>query len=301
MTLDQIRYFLTVVECGSLSKAAGQLFLSQSTLSYQIKALEEELGFPLLMRTSGGVIPTDTGRYLAAAFSKSISEIDHAIIAANNHQRKISSFRIALGCSLSYAVVGKLMDQLLKLYPMAQMNLLSMNKENPVEPLLENKADVLFTYRNYVQDMGQVAFVPLFDSELYCIMSADRSMRYSGSVSLNDVAALPAFFPRDLDKYSTFKQVYQAIQKINPEATILHGAGTSIQEVFPLIAEDAGITFAHENNARIASRFPGVAALKLRDYAHCIGICWLKASEREITRTFAEVCQKYFRQQDEAL
>ena len=301
MTLDQIRYFLTVVDCGSFSKAASQLFLSQSTISYQIKALEEELGFPLLTRTSGGVIPTDTGLYLAAAFSKSVSEIDHAISAANNYRRNLSSFRIALGCSLSYATVGKLMDDLLRFYPMAQISLLSMNKENPVEPLLENKADVLFTYWNYLQDMGQATFTPLFDSELYCIMSRKRSIHYGGSVCLNDVASIPVFFPRDLDKYGTFKQVYQAMQKINPDITVLHSAGTSIQEAFPLIADDAGIIFAHENNARIASRVSGLAVLKLRDYAHSIGVCWLKTSEREITRAFVEVCRKHYRRQDNAL
>ena len=100
MTLDQIRCFLMVVNCKSFSKASRQLFLSQSTISYQIKALEEELGFPLLTRTSNGVVPTETGRYLAAAFSKSVSEIDHAISAANNYRKSLSFFNIALGCSL---------------------------------------------------------------------------------------------------------------------------------------------------------------------------------------------------------
>ena len=297
MTLDQIRCFLMVANCKSFSKASRQLFLSQSTISYQIKALEEELGFSLLTRTSNGVVPTETGRYLAAAFSKSVNEIDHAISAANNYQKSLSFFNIALGCSLPYATVGKLMDDLLRVYPTAQISLLPMNTENPVEPLLENKADVLFTYWNYVQNLGQVAFVPLFESELYCIMSQKRSVHYNGSVCLDDVASLPVFFPRDLDKYGTFKQLYLSMQKINPNITILHCTGTSVQEVFPLIADDVGIVFTHENNARIASHVSGLSILKLRDNVHSIGICWLKSTEREITQEFVNVCRKHYLQQ----
>ena len=62
-----LRSFITVVEEGSLHRAAERLHLSQSTLSRQMQALEAELGGQLLERTSSiGVRPTNCGHALAA-------------------------------------------------------------------------------------------------------------------------------------------------------------------------------------------------------------------------------------------
>lgn len=73
MQLKQLRYFLEVVECGSISKAAEQLFLSQPNLSRSIHLLEEELGESLLLRSAGGVEPTEFGRQVYY-YAKSIHE-----------------------------------------------------------------------------------------------------------------------------------------------------------------------------------------------------------------------------------
>lgn len=61
MELRQLRYFLAIVDNGSLSKAAERLFIAQSALSSQIAKLEEELGTVLLNRSSKGVRVTESG------------------------------------------------------------------------------------------------------------------------------------------------------------------------------------------------------------------------------------------------
>ncbi|MDO5136802.1 MAG: LysR family transcriptional regulator [Eubacteriales bacterium] len=73
MQLKQLRFFLEVVECGSISKASERLFLSQPNLSRSIHLLEEELGEPLLLRSAQGVEPTEFGRQVYY-YAKSIHE-----------------------------------------------------------------------------------------------------------------------------------------------------------------------------------------------------------------------------------
>src|SRR5260221_3869187 len=63
--LDQIRSFLTVVEEGSLHRAAARLRISQPALSRQMQALEHELGGRLLERMATGVSPTAGGQAFA--------------------------------------------------------------------------------------------------------------------------------------------------------------------------------------------------------------------------------------------
>lgn len=61
MELRQLRYFVKVVEFGSMSRAALDLDVVQSGLSQQISRLESELSTRLLQRTSKGVVPTEAG------------------------------------------------------------------------------------------------------------------------------------------------------------------------------------------------------------------------------------------------
>lgn len=62
MSFRQMVYLVTVVEEGSFTAAAQRLGVSQPTLSHQIRALEREVGVPLLERAPGRVLPTPMGR-----------------------------------------------------------------------------------------------------------------------------------------------------------------------------------------------------------------------------------------------
>ena len=59
MTIIQLEYLLAVANCGSFSVAAEHCFVTQPSLSMQIKALEDELGVVLLDRTKKPIIPSD--------------------------------------------------------------------------------------------------------------------------------------------------------------------------------------------------------------------------------------------------
>src|SRR5688572_24169385 len=62
MEIWQLRTFRAVAETLNFTKASEQLFLTQSAVSHQIKALEEEFGVPLFIRGKRGVILTDAGK-----------------------------------------------------------------------------------------------------------------------------------------------------------------------------------------------------------------------------------------------
>ena len=64
MELEQLRTFLAVAECGSFSEAAKRLFVSHSTTSRAVAALEAELGTTLLRRSSRSVTLTPAGEVL---------------------------------------------------------------------------------------------------------------------------------------------------------------------------------------------------------------------------------------------
>ena len=84
--MRRYRNFVTIVEAGSISKAANLLHIAQPALTLQIQSLEADLGVKLLERTSKGVVPTDAGRLffdraqmllrLAASIRQDVADLD---------------------------------------------------------------------------------------------------------------------------------------------------------------------------------------------------------------------------------
>ena len=61
MTLQQLKYAVTVAECGTISAAAEKLFISQPSLTTAIRELESEMGVTIFSRTNRGVIVSREG------------------------------------------------------------------------------------------------------------------------------------------------------------------------------------------------------------------------------------------------
>ena len=76
MELRQLKYFVKVADTLNFSEAARQLFITQSTLSQQVKQLEYELGSQLLVRTSHSVALTEAGRELLPYARKTLKDAE---------------------------------------------------------------------------------------------------------------------------------------------------------------------------------------------------------------------------------
>jgi DNA-binding transcriptional LysR family regulator len=77
--LNDLRAFILVAQVGSFTKAAGQLGVSQSALSYTIKTLEDRIGVKLLNRTTRSVSPTQAGERLRAEIEPLIAGIEQKL------------------------------------------------------------------------------------------------------------------------------------------------------------------------------------------------------------------------------
>ena len=64
MNSDQLRQFLTVAQCGNVTRAAAELYISQPALSISISKLEDEIGKPLFLRNNRKLVLTASGEVL---------------------------------------------------------------------------------------------------------------------------------------------------------------------------------------------------------------------------------------------
>lgn len=102
MELKQLRYFLAVLDLGSINRAAARLNISQPTLSQSIRALERSVGAELLVRTGGGVRATRIGETFANHAQTITREAEKAAdeVAA---MRGLGAGRISLGLNSALA------------------------------------------------------------------------------------------------------------------------------------------------------------------------------------------------------
>jgi DNA-binding transcriptional LysR family regulator len=103
LDLRKLRYFAAVAEHGHFGRAAEELFIAQPVLSRQVRALEQELGFPLFVRTTRSVQLTPAGQALyedaAGVLGTAATALRRAREAASGLERLVVGFGPALRVS----------------------------------------------------------------------------------------------------------------------------------------------------------------------------------------------------------
>ena len=79
MNTNQLRYFVTAAECRSFTKAADQFYITQTAITQQIRALEDNLGVPLFDRSSRPISLTPAGSAFLSDARSILGRIDQAV------------------------------------------------------------------------------------------------------------------------------------------------------------------------------------------------------------------------------
>lgn len=146
VNLELYRVFYTVAKCGSLTRAADELFISQPAVSQAIKQLESQLGTPLFNRTHRGMeLSEQGGKQIFGIVEKALGELD----MAENKLREINStatgtIRISASDTIfSYVLIDKIAEYHEK-YPDVKLNLINCITTETIELLKNNKCDIAF-------------------------------------------------------------------------------------------------------------------------------------------------------------
>ncbi|BDE71902.1 MULTISPECIES: LysR family transcriptional regulator [Delftia] len=143
MDLRALRYFIAVLEAGSLSRAAHSLYVAQPALTAQIKKLEGELGAQLLERSHAGVTPTPAGAQLYEDARRLLSDAD----AMRERIQRLpqgpeGSVTIALPFLLTSLLAGPLIASLRHTHPRIRIFVLDDLSLMVQKAMLDRRADL---------------------------------------------------------------------------------------------------------------------------------------------------------------
>ena len=110
MNITELRYLVAIMECGSVSAAAKQLYAAQPNVSKALKNLEEEYKIRIFERSSTGMIPTEQGRHFIEQAERVLREVARLDQGVQEEQERCAELRVMIphATYASYAAVDYL-------------------------------------------------------------------------------------------------------------------------------------------------------------------------------------------------
>jgi len=169
MTTKQIDYCIELAHTLNFSRAAENMFVSQPTFSYQIKLMEDEVGFAIFERSGKGAALTPAGAQFVTALASLREDLKRAIEQGQNFSAKYTdSISISLMVFQAVCLLPEAMRLFGETHPDVQITPI-FQYENGVEAFLRNEVDVLFALKEQTKHIPGIAVHDLFESRIYLI------------------------------------------------------------------------------------------------------------------------------------
>ena len=187
MNTKQIDYCIELARTLNFSRAADHMFVSQPTLSYQIRLLEQEVGFPIFDRNGKGASLTPAGAQFITYLSNMRQELQRAIEQGQNFSAKYQD-NITISLMVRQAVY--FLPEAMRLFeekePGVQITPV-FQYENGMESFLKNESDILFSLKEHTRQMPGVHTLDLFISHIYLIVNRNDPLADKNRISESDL------------------------------------------------------------------------------------------------------------------
>lgn len=200
MNLRQLRYFLSVVETGNMTRAADQLHVAQTALGMQIKQLEESLGVTLLTRHSRGVEPTPAGNLLRGRAIEILNLVEQTrkdVSAGRDGETE--AIRLGITPALMLIVGTEIAMVVRERLPDVSLSMVEAMSHVLTETLARGETDFVLCYD--VPDVPQVSRTPLLQDDLVLVAPPRKVMRQP--IGFADMLSLDLAMPEEGDTVRT--------------------------------------------------------------------------------------------------
>ena len=186
MTIIQLQYLIEVANCGSFSAAAEHCFVTQPSLSMQIKSLEEELGVVLLDRSKKPVIPTEAGAVVIAQAQetlKAYNTIRESV--AELKGETAGKLRLGVIPTIAPYLLHKFIPDFVKSYPRVELEIREMVTADIVEALRRDKIDAALVASGTCGD--GILERDLFSDRFFAYVSPSNPLYERSNIRIEDI------------------------------------------------------------------------------------------------------------------
>ena len=239
MKTQQLEHFVKLAQVLNYTKAAEQLYITQSTLSYSISSLEQELGFPLFERHSKQPVKlTPYGEAFLPCAGSVLQTLEQGKNSVAQMMNPYSGC-IQLGHihSLSYDFIPKILED----FYMDRKNLeitfqfLQQSQEGLMESLMKGEIDLAFAAGT---DHPNIESVPVFSQKLFAVVPDDHPLFSRNYIDLSELSTEPVITLRPGNNIRSFiEKQFESID-VRPNIVCEVGECTALPA---MVSNHAGI------------------------------------------------------------
>ena len=172
MNTKQFDCAIELAQTLNFNRAAENLLMSQPSLSYQIRTLEEEIGFKLFDRTGRGAVLTPAGAQFISSLKTIRADLKRAVDLGKSFGAQYNeSISIGLTWRSSLLALPEAMGKLSEMHPSASVTPV-FNKDESIDAFLRGSQDIVFA-RDVIRRLSEVEVHPLYRSRIYVITRKD--------------------------------------------------------------------------------------------------------------------------------
>ena len=242
MELRQLKYFVKTAQTLNFSEAARALFVTQSTLSQQIRCLEQELGVDLFSRSSHSVVLTESGEHLLPIAVRTLQDAEQCFIQISDLKQMLSG-TLNIGITYTFApILTESVKEFTSQYPGVKLNITCGTMSEVLEMLKDRKVDFVLCFKPNITDEEIDSHI-LFDNQLSVIVSRNHPLATRESLSMDDIRnqvfAMPA---RETQARNAFERVFPGMyEKLNVKVDI-----NEVNVLLSIVSATRMVTFLSE-------------------------------------------------------
>ena len=187
MTTKQIDYCIELTHTLNFSRGADNMFVSQPTFSYQIRLLEEEVGFTIFERSGKGASLTPAGAQFVSFLTGMREDLKRAIEQGQNFSARYKD-NISICMMVRQALY--FLPEAMRIFAEAQPDVQItpvFQYENSMETFLQNEADIVFALKEQTRQIPGIQVHDLFESRIYLIAGRDDPLAAKNLVREEDL------------------------------------------------------------------------------------------------------------------
>ncbi|MBQ9512226.1 MAG: LysR family transcriptional regulator [Lachnospiraceae bacterium] len=287
MTTKQIDYCIELAHTLNFSRAAENAFVSQPTFSYQIRLLEEEVGFDIFERSGKGAALTPAGAQFVTYLTAMREDLKRAIEQGQNFSARYhDSITIKLMVRQALYFLPEAMRLFEEAMPQVQITPL-FQYENSLESFLKNECDIVFALKEQTKQLAGVTVHDLFESHIYLITDKKDKLANKNLVTEQDL------YGRTLMVGGGSPNALHAVQqRITSSGRVSYFNSPDHDSTLTNVAAGRGVCLAPGFLNDHSGQFAWIP-FDCRESFHCVLVTH-KTDARESLKTFLEILKKLY-------
>ncbi|HFU4000169.1 TPA: LysR family transcriptional regulator [Streptococcus suis] len=189
MNTKQMTYLIETAKTLNLSRASENLYISQPSLSYQIKTIEEEVGFAIFDRIGKSIRLTPAGGELISSLSRISQELQFAIEQAQNMGGRYQA-AIKIGFAIRTMLIH--LPEAIKIFEEKQPTVQIIPEIQPaidsISSFMRRELDIILLPREEAEKLSGISIHPLFISHIYLLCQKSDPLAQKERITEEDLA-----------------------------------------------------------------------------------------------------------------